>query len=125
MEAEAKKRVMVVDDTKSNLLVLHNILKKDYTLIMARSGLEAIERANEYLPDLILLDILMPEMDGYAVLAALKESAKTQNIPVIFITGLIDPKDKEKGLSLGAVDYINKPFDSEDVKMRIYDQLKP
>jgi CheY-like chemotaxis protein len=119
MENQAKRKVLIVDDVKSNLLVLHSILKKDYTLLMARNGLEAIERANVYLPDLILLDVLMPEMDGYAVIAALKNSSKTCNIPAIFITGLSDPGDEEKGLALGAVDYISKPFNPEIVRQRV------
>ena len=119
MEDLAKKSVLIVDDVKSNLVVLHNILKSDYTLLMARNGVEAIERANKFMPDLILLDILMPDMDGYDVLAALKNSAKTRYIPVIFVTGLTELGDEEKGLSLGAVDYINKPFVPAVVRKRV------
>ena len=123
MDNPAKKRILIVDDTKSNLMVLYGILNKEYSLLMARSGLEAIERANLYTPDLILLDILMPEMDGYTVIAALKSFEKTKNIPVVFITGLCDPEEKKKGLSLGAVDYIYKPFSPEDVKRRVQGYL--
>ena len=124
MENKVKKRLLIVDDVKSNIMVLYNILKSDYTILVAKSGLEAIERANEYIPDLILLDIIMPEMDGYAVLAALKESDKTQNIPVIFTTGLSEPNDKEKGLSLGAVDYFCKPFDAAIVKQKVQSHIR-
>jgi len=124
MDNPVKKSVLIVDDMKSNLLVLYSILKNDYTLLTARNGPEAIERASTYMPDLILLDILMPEMDGYAVIAALKNSDKTQNIPVIFISGLSESSDEKKGLSLGAVDYIKKPFNPVIVKLRVQNQIK-
>jgi len=124
MENQIKNSILIVDDEKSNLLVLNDILSGDYTLFMARGGLEAVKRANEYIPDLILLDIIMPDTDGYAVLAELKKSEKTQGIPVIFITGLSDPEDEEKGLELGAVDYISKPFSPAIVKLRIKNHLK-
>jgi len=123
MENQIKKRVLVVDDIKSNLLVMYSILRKDYALILARNGAEAIRRAREHAPDLILLDILMPEMDGYEVFAELKNHDSTRDIPVIFTTGLSDPDDHEKGLSLGAADYINKPFDPAIVKRCVQKQV--
>ena len=124
MEDQVKNSLLIVDDEKSNLLVLNSILNQEYTLYMARDGHEAVERANECMPDLILLDILMPGMDGYAVIGALRSSVTTQHIPVIFITGLSDPDDEEKGLSLGAVDYISKPFSPAIVKLRVQNQIK-
>jgi len=124
MEDQVKNSILIVDDDKSNLLVLNDILNQDYTLFLARSGREAIEKANGNMPDLILLDIIMPGMDGYEVLAALKDSDKTRNIPVIFITGLSDPEAEEKGLSLGAADYISKPFSHAIVKLRVQNQIK-
>jgi CheY-like chemotaxis protein len=124
MGNQVKKNILIVDDVKSNLMLLYSILKGEYTVLVARNGPEAIERANEFIPDLILLDVLMPGMDGYSVLTELKNSGKTQHIPVIFITGLNDPDDEEKGLSLGAVDYINKPFDTAIVKQLIQRHLK-
>jgi len=124
MDNQVKNSILIVDDEKSNLLVLNSILNQDYTLYVARNGVEAVKRANECMPDLILLDILMPGMDGYAVISALKNSDKTQNIPVIFITGLSDTSDEEKGLSLGAVDYIGKPFSPAIVKLRVQSQIK-
>ena len=124
MEYPIKNTILIVDDEKSNLLVLNDILGADYTLFMARGGLEAIERVNEYLPDLILLDILMPDMNGYEVLSELKKSEKTQDIPVIFITGLSGSDDEVEGLTLGAVDYISKPFIPEIVKLRVQNQIK-
>jgi putative two-component system response regulator len=124
MEDQIKKSILIADDMKSNLMVLYHMLRQDYTIYVARNGLEAIARANEYLPDLILLDILMPEMDGYAVITALKSSDKTQHIPVVFITGLSEPEEKEKGLSLGAVDFIVKPFNPAIVRELVQSQLK-
>jgi len=123
MKNQVKKRILVVDDVKSNLLVMYSILREDYALIMARNGAEAVRRAREYAPDLILLDILMPEMDGYEVLAELKNHDNTRDIPVIFISGLSDRNDQEKGLSLGAVGYINKPFDPVLIKRCVQEQV--
>ena len=97
-----KNSILIVDDEKSNLLYLNSILSADYTIYTARSGLEGIKRASELGPDLILLDIVMPEMDGYEALVALKGSEKTRAIPVIFITGLSGSEDEARGLALGA-----------------------
>jgi len=119
-----KNSVLIVDDDKSNLLVLNDILSPDYALYLARSGADAIEKTNRNMPDLILLDVVMPEMDGYAVLAALKSSEKTRHIPVIFITGLSDPEAERKGLSLGAADYIGKPFSPVIVKLRVQNHMR-
>ena len=121
---ESKNSILIVDDDKSNLLYLNHILSADYTIYTARSAGEALERANEYSPDLILLDIVMPDMDGYEALSVLKASEKTIDIPVIFITGLSEYADEEKGLSLGAADYISKPFSPQIVKLRVENQLK-
>ena len=90
---------------------------------MAKDGEDAIEVADQYLPDLILLDIIMPEMDGYHVITKLKKSDKAKNIPVIFVSGLHDVLDEEKGLFLGAADYISKPFSAAIVKLRVKNQI--
>ena len=119
-----KNRILIVDDEKSNLMYLNSLLGAEYTLYITRSGAEAIERANECVPDLILLDIIMPEMDGYEVLSELKKGEKTKEVPVIFITGLTSTKDETKGLEMGADDYISKPFQDEIVRLRIRNQLK-
>jgi len=124
MEKQEKNSILIVDDEKSNLLVLNDILKNEYTIYMARDGNEAIGRANELIPDIILLDILMPGMDGYKVLSILKNSEKTKGIPVVFITGLSTSDDEIKGLLLGADDYITKPFVDMVVKLRVKNQLK-
>ena len=105
-----KHRILIVDDENSNLAALTHILSPDYTVYAARNGKEALSAAKKFLPDVILLDIVMPDMDGYAVISELKSSEVTKNIPVIFLTGNIDPQDEAKGLSLGAVDYVIKPF---------------
>ncbi|MCL2158267.1 MAG: response regulator [Oscillospiraceae bacterium] len=124
MDDAKKNSVLVVDDETSNILALTHILASEYTVYAAKSGQNALLAADKYLPDVILLDIVMPEMDGYAVLSALRNSERTQNIPAIFISGLSDAADEEKGLSLGAADYISKPFSSAIVRLRVRNQIK-
>ncbi|MCL2638708.1 MAG: response regulator [Oscillospiraceae bacterium] len=119
-----RNKILIVDDEKSNIIELTHILGDDYETYIVRDSRETMETAEQVMPDVILLDILMPEMDGYEVLAKLKESEKTNNIPVIFITGLNSADAEEKGLSLGAADYITKPFHNAIVKMRIKNQMK-
>jgi len=124
MSAENKSSLLIVDDEKANLIILSHILGSEYTIYTAIDGVHAVEKAKEYMPDLILLDIIMPEMDGYQTLAELRESEKTRKIPIIFITGLDSNKDEEKGLSLDAVDYITKPFSAQIVKLRVRNQIQ-
>jgi len=115
-----KAVVLIVDDLPSNVKVLEVILKDTYQLKMSTSGEEAIELANQVpLPDLILLDIGMPEMDGYEVMKKLKDSDDTKHIPIIFVTAHNQTEDEEKGLLAGAVDYITKPVRPAIVKARI------
>lgn len=111
--------ILVIDDEKSNLMALNGILSPDYTVFTAKSGREGLNRALADQPDLILLDIVMPGMNGFEVLKALKESEDTRRIPVIVITGLDNEDDEERGFSLGAVDYIGKPFKNTIVKARV------
>ncbi|MDR3229812.1 MAG: diguanylate cyclase [Synergistaceae bacterium] len=118
-ENESKYGVLVVDDERSNLAVLDRILSSEYTVFAAKSGEEALERAERDRPDLILLDIIMPGMDGFDVLAKLKESLETKNIPVIIITELSGEEVEERGFFLGAVDYITKPFKNAIVQARV------
>ena len=124
MEETKKNSVLIVDDENSNIMALSHILSPNYVVYAAKNGQKAVEATEKYLPDVILLDIIMPEMDGYAVISTLKGSEKTRNIPVVFITGLSNADDEEKGLSLGAADYISKPFSSAIVKLRIASQIK-
>jgi len=124
MEENMKNSLLVVDDDAFNLTLLTEILKSDYTVRAVSSGTAGIKAAEKFLPDLILLDILMPEMDGYQVFEALKSSNKTRHIPVIFITGLDNKSDEKKCLQLGAVDYIGKPFDNVIVKLKVGQQIR-
>jgi len=124
MDKTNRKSVLIVDDENSNIIALTHILSSEYTVYAAKNGKNAIAAAQKYLPDVILLDIIMPEMDGYEVLAVFKASEVMQNIPVIFITGLSNSEAEEKGLSLGASDYIGKPFSPAIVKLRIRNQIK-
>ena len=112
-----------MDDNRSNIITLKHILSPEYTVYAAISGQKAIKAVEERLPDVILLDILMPDMDGYAVIATLKRSTRTLNIPVIFITSLHNSENETKGLTLGAADYISKPFNPEIVKLRVRNQI--
>jgi len=121
---ENKNSLLIVDDEKSNLKVLTHILGQEYSIYTASNGIDAIEKAKDYTPDLILLDILMPEMDGYQTLSEIKKNDKIKNIPVIFITGLDSDEDEEKGLALEAVDYITKPFSPIVVKLRVRNQIQ-
>jgi diguanylate cyclase (GGDEF)-like protein len=124
MNENVKNSLLLVDDEKENLTILSIILEKKYTLFTASSGIKAIEMINEHKPDVVLLDILMPGMDGYQTLIKLKEDEKTKTIPVIIITGLDDVEFEEKGLSLGAADYITKPFSSAVVGLRVRNQIQ-
>ena len=124
MADKKKHSILIIDDERFNISVLRNILSKDYTIYAALDGQDALETATEFLPDVILLDVIMPDMDGYEVISLLKKWEKTRNIPVIFITGLDSTEAEEKVLSLGAVDYIPKPFNSAIVKLRVNNQIK-
>ncbi|GHS90105.1 hypothetical protein AGMMS49957_15050 [Synergistales bacterium] len=119
MEDNVKFSILIADDESANLAVLSEILKNDYKVIVAKTGGAAIKRVADDKPDLILLDILMPDMSGFEVLKKLKESNESKNIPVIFITGLSNPENEEKGLKLGAADYITKPFNNAIVIARV------
>ena len=121
-----KKRnsVLLVDDEAVNIRALIEILSEDYVVYVEKSGKKSIEAAKRLVPDLILLDVMMPEMDGFEVIEALKADNEVNNIPVIFITGLVSPDEEAKGFFLGAVDYIKKPFSEHVVKTRVNHQIK-
>ena len=118
-EISGNNRILVIDDEPINIQVLSGILDGDYKLIAATNGQKALELAKRQKPDLILLDMVMPEMDGLAVCYALKADAETQDIPVIFVTSMSDPANEELGLQAGAVDYISKPVSPPIVKARV------
>jgi CheY-like chemotaxis protein len=119
-----KNSILVVDDETMNLEFLRGILSPDYTLYMTKNGASALEMADKYTPDLILLDIIMPGMDGFEVLQSLKTSEKTRDIPVIIITGLDNDENEEKGLKLEAADFIRKPFNAKMVTARVRHHLQ-
>ncbi len=109
-DALPKQSILIVDDVPENIRVLVETLMSDYEIYGSNNGKEALEIASSNPPDLIMLDIMMPEMDGYEVCRRLKANRKTQNIPVIFITARNEVDDETKGFKLDAVDYITKPF---------------
>jgi len=119
-----KESILVVDDTPENVDVLAGILSRDYRIKVALSGKKALQIAQcDDPPDLILLDVMMPEMDGYEVCRQLKQSLKTRDIPVIFITAKTEVADETKGLEVGAVDYITKPISPPVVQARVRTHL--
>ncbi len=119
-----RARVLIVDDTPGNIHMLMETLKAEYAIIAATSGEKALQLAtSDPVPDLILLDIMMPGMDGYEVCRRLKGDVRTSRIPVIFVTRLTEEEDEAHGLELGAVDYITKPFRPDIVKARIHNHL--
>ena len=117
-------KVLIVEDSKLNQEVLRRILVNDHTVLLAQTGPEGLEMARSEYPDLILLDIVLPGMDGFEVLTELKKSDKTRSIPVIIISAMTKPDDEVKGLTLGAVDYITKPFHEIVVKTRVETHLR-
>lgn len=123
MQNDKKKTILLVDDDPVNIDVLSIILGEKYNIMVAASGAQALLLAPEQ-PDLILLDIMMPEMDGYEVCRRLKNAPALSGIPVIFVTGMNDPEDEIKGLSLGAVDYFIKPMHAAITLARIKNHLE-
>jgi two-component system, NtrC family, sensor kinase len=120
-----KNTILIVDDTATNVKVLFEILSRyDFKVSVAKSGESALDKVDEILPDLILLDVMMPGIDGFETCRRLKANPKTKDIPVIFMTALSDAVDKVKGLKLGAVDYITKPIEYEEVIARINTHLE-
>jgi PleD family two-component response regulator len=120
MESKKKPLILIVDDTTKNIQVLGNMLySKGYNISVATSGKEALESVKAKTPDLILLDIQMPEMDGFEVCKNLKSNPSTKEIPVIFLTAVTDPEKIVHGFELGAVDYITKPLNPAELFMRV------
>ena len=121
---EATEAILLVDDNPTNLQLLFETLDgRGYKLLIAKNGEVALSIARKALPNLILLDIMMPEIDGYEVCRQLKADPATAEIPVIFLSALTDTKDKVQGLDLGAVDYVTKPFQPEEVIARVNTHL--
>lgn len=120
---KTKPSILLVDDEPTNLRILNQVLNDTYKLIFAKSGQEALRLVEKEHPDLILLDVMMPQMTGYEVCEQLKNHPQFKVIPIIFVTALNDPNDEAKGLNLGAVDYISKPISPAVVKARVKTHL--
>ncbi|MCX2982826.1 response regulator [Halieaceae bacterium IMCC14734] len=114
-----KSRLLIVDDEPGNIKILSSILAGDYALSVATSGEQALKIAQVQHPDIVLLDMVMPGMDGIQVCEALKAGEATKDIPVIFVTSMTDTANEERGLDAGAVDYISKPISPPIVKARV------
>lgn len=114
--SDRKPAVLIVDDTPANLSVLFELLSNaEFEVLVAEDGASAVQRAAYTQPGLILLDVLMPGMDGFATCATLKKRPDTRQIPIIFMTALTETTQKVQGFRLGAVDYITKPFQNDEV----------
>ncbi len=121
---ETKFNILIVDDNPANLSVLSTILaEREYVVRPAPNGQMALMALQKYRPDLILLDIMMPKIDGYEVCRRLKEDEQTRDIPVIFMSALSEVLDKVKAFDVGGVDYITKPFQAEEVLARVKTHL--
>ncbi len=119
-----KQKILIVDDTPANIQILNETLKDDYEIYFAMNGKDALQNAQTLIPDLVLLDIMMPGMDGYEVCGVLKRNSLLKDIPVIFITALNQENHETRGLGLGAIDYITKPFNPEIIKLRVNNHLE-
>ena len=121
---DAKAKILVVDDLTSNIEMLDQVLGEEYEILVALNGPEALRTALADTPDLILLDVVMPGMTGLEVCVYLKKDPRTADIPIIFITSLNQEMDEELGLSLGAIDFISKPFSPPVVRARVKNHIK-
>lgn len=121
---KSMQTVLIIDDAKENIMILSRLLKEQAHIIFATNGEDGLVKAEKQSPDLILLDISMPEMDGFDVLGHLKSNPQTVEIPVIIVTGIPDTDTEERGLNAGAIDYVTKPFAPAVVKARVRNQLQ-
>src|SRR5215472_11475659 len=123
-QSPEKRLLLLVDDDSENIRIVHSILKDRYKIRVAMSAAKALDLAKvEPLPDLILLDVMMPQMNGYEVCGCLKADHRTRDIPVIFLTGKTGVADETRGFEAGAVDYIHKPFSPPIVSARVRTHL--
>ncbi|GAA6205839.1 MULTISPECIES: diguanylate cyclase [Thalassotalea] len=118
------QKVLIVDDEKANRKILKELLQDEATIIFAKNGAQAVELARKHLPDLMLLDVIMPDRSGFEVIEEIKSDKKTMNISVIFVTGLANSDDEERGFDLGGCDYIYKPFKANIVIARVMMHLE-
>lgn len=119
-----RQKILIIDDTVANIEIMYKILQSDYDILFAKSGADGVRIVKQEMPDLILLDIMMPDMDGYQVCALLKGDPSSAAIPVIFITAMGNDEDETQGLECGAIDYITKPITVAIVKARVRNHLE-
>jgi len=117
-------KVLIIDDSEINIAIVNEAVSDEYSFYSAKDGLEGLELAMRVMPDIILLDIMMPGISGYEVCEKLKDNPLTKDIPVIFITSISESEFEEKGLSLGAIDYITKPINPAIVTLRIKNHIE-
>ncbi|GFO65131.1 diguanylate cyclase [Geomonas paludis] len=123
-EEAGKGRILIVDDTTANIEILYQILKGEFDVLFAKSGADGIRMVREHSPDLVLLDIMMPDMDGYQVCRVLKQDPATAQIPVVFVTAMGNDEDETRGLEEGAIDYLTKPIRPAIVVARVRNHLE-
>lgn len=123
--SDTRPKILIVDDEMDTLIPLKRSLEaEDYIVLEAYEGNEAMRKSKAEIPDLILLDLMLPGMDGYEVCSRLKKDARTENIPVIMLTARDEVRDKVEGLDIGADDYVTKPFNLNELKARIKSALR-
>src|ERR1017187_6993665 len=120
-----REKILIVDDEESNLMLLTQwLIPLGYDIELALNGKEAVQKTRDYRPDLIILDIMMPVMNGYEACSLIKTDPETNNIPVIMVTALNDRESKLKGLSVSANDFLSKPIDQAELTIRVTNLLK-
>jgi diguanylate cyclase (GGDEF)-like protein len=119
-----RQRILIVDDAMTNIMALEEVLKGDYEVLYATGADEGLEACRRLRPDLVLLDVVMPGIDGFEVCARLKRDPETRDIPVVFVTARSDIADETRGLEAGAIDFITKPFSPPIVRARVRNHLE-
>jgi response regulator RpfG family c-di-GMP phosphodiesterase len=124
--ANEKKKILLIDDDEIHLMTAELFLKNEYEIYKMKSGNEALEylNNNEFIPDLILLDIIMPNMNGWEVFKKLKAIDKLKNVPIVFLTSVMDENEKKRALKIGIADYILKPFNMVELKNDLKEVFK-
>jgi len=123
MKNLTNKKILIVDDDPINLCLLDNLFDSEHTVIISTNGMDAIAKTIKQSPDLILLDIMLPDINGFEVCRQIKQNTKTENIPVVFISASDLDRHINKGFEVGAVDYIIKPFNSKNILQRLSSYL--